>query len=137
MDPILGHETSPQDTNMSLDFTDQGVAATLTTLRTPLETKRKRQTPMYFKTRNIQRVRPGKPQTPTKGPITIEESPKNEEEIRLEEGRVQEATSSIRTTVTYIKRHSTRLETHTYHATSIDPPRSEKSEKQGEEGIQQ
>ena len=67
-DPILGSETSPQDTIMSLDITDQEVAATLATLST------KRQTPMYFRTRKSQRVRKKKPQTPTNNHISIQES---------------------------------------------------------------
>ena len=57
IDPILSHETSPQDTSISPDITDQEVASTLTTLSTPVKTKIKRRKPMYFRTRKIQRVR--------------------------------------------------------------------------------
>ena len=121
MDPMLGSDTSPQDTNMSPDITYQEVAATLATLRTLVKEKRKRQTPMYFRTRKIQRVRQGKPQTLTKSPISIEESPKKDDEIRIEEGKVQEVTSPVRTLVTYIRRHSSRLASHRHLTTLKDP----------------
>ena len=56
-DPILGSETSPEDTTILADITYQEVDATLTTLSTYFKTKRKRKTPMYFRTRKSQRVR--------------------------------------------------------------------------------
>ena len=121
MDPILGSETSPQDTNMSLEITYQEVASTLATLSTPVKTKMKRQTPMHFRTRKSQRVRQGKPHIPTKTPITIKESPKKDDEIRIEEGQVQEFTSPVRTPVTYIKIPSTSLASHTPHVTPTYP----------------
>lgn len=42
MDPILSHATSPQDTSMSPNSANKEVVATLTTLSTPVKTKRKR-----------------------------------------------------------------------------------------------
>lgn len=40
LDPILGIETSPKDTKMSLEIIDQEVDATLTTLNTPVKKKK-------------------------------------------------------------------------------------------------
>lgn len=62
--------------------------ATLNTLVKP-QKKRQRQTPLYFKTRKSTKIKKGKPQTPTKAPITIEESPSKKEEVDSTERKVK------------------------------------------------
>jgi len=48
--------------------------ATLSTSPQPKE-KRKRETPLYFKARRSVRIKSGRPQPPSKDPITIEDTP--------------------------------------------------------------
>jgi hypothetical protein len=50
------------------------VLATLSTSPKPKE-KRKRETPLYFKARRSVRIKTGRPQPPSKDPITIEDTP--------------------------------------------------------------
>jgi len=63
--------------------TERGATTTLTALISPIKQKgkRQRQTPSYFRTRKSIRIRQGKPQTPTKIPIVIEDSPKQKEKM--------------------------------------------------------
>jgi len=65
---------------------------------------------MYFRTMKSARVKQGRPQTSTNSPITIEGSPNKKEEIGPKEGNIQEVTSPKNTPMTYIRRHSSRLE---------------------------
>ena len=69
---------------------------------------------MYFRTRKIQRLRHGQPHTPTKIPITIQEAPKKDDEMRVEKGKLQDVTSPLRTPVTYLRIQSARLASATY-----------------------
>jgi len=68
---------------VSPEPTEKEEVASLTTLITPLKKKDKRlrKTPLYFRTRKSARIREGKPQTPTKIPIFIEDSPKQKESM--------------------------------------------------------
>jgi len=47
---------------------------------------------MYFRTRKSITIRQGKPQTPTRVPIIIDESPSKKEEIGPNEGKFEEVT---------------------------------------------
>lgn len=55
----------------------------MNSLSTPFNSKGKRQkkAPFYFKTRRSTRIKQGKPQTPTKTEIIVEDSPKEKEKI--------------------------------------------------------
>jgi len=48
---------------------------------------------LYFKTRNITKIRQGQPQPPTKVPTTIDESTSKREEVGPNEGKIEEVTS--------------------------------------------
>lgn len=61
-----GTKNKEESLRVSLEPTDREAAASLTALSTSL----------YFRTRKITTIRQGKPQTPTKTPILIEDSPK-------------------------------------------------------------
>jgi len=84
-------ETSPEihikegkeSPRVSPEPTEKEVAASLTSLSTPIKSTRKRQrkTPLYLKTRRRTRIKQGRPQTPTKTPIIIEDSPKGQEKL--------------------------------------------------------
>lgn len=64
---------------------------------------------MYFRSRKSDRVKQGRPQIPTKNPITIEESQTKKGEIVLEDGNIQDVTSSKNTPMKSIRRHSSML----------------------------
>lgn len=68
---------------MSPEPTEKEAATALTALCTPIKSKgkRQRQIPLYFRTINSTRIRKGRPQTPTKNPIVIEDSPKQKEKV--------------------------------------------------------
>lgn len=94
---------------MSPEPTDREVVAALTTLSTLVKSKGKRQreTPLYFKTRGRTRIKQGIPQTPTKAPIIIEDSPKEQENLVSPETKGEEGTSkkaSPKSPIPYVKR---------------------------------
>ena len=62
---------------VSLEAPEKEATTALTTLSTPVKKKgkRRRQTPLYFRTRKSTRIKQGKPQISTKIPIEIEDSP--------------------------------------------------------------
>lgn len=69
------------------------------------------QAPLYFRTKKSTRIRQGKPQTPTKVPIVIEESPKQYDKMTAliktqEEGYL--AQNSPKYLITYVRRPITR-----------------------------
>ena len=104
-------EESPR---VSLEPTEKEAATSLTTLSTPIKQKgkRQRQTPLYFRTRKSTRIRKGRPQTPTKIPIVIEDSQKQQEKIPLLEKNKGEGSSgqaSPKSPITYVRRPITRL----------------------------
>jgi len=73
--------------------------------------KRKRQTPLYFRTRKSTRIRKGRPQTPTKTPIFIEDLPKQQEKavpLRKNEGEGTSKQASPKSPITYVMRPVTR-----------------------------
>jgi len=49
---------------------------------------------MYFRTKKSIIIRKRKPQTPTRVPIIIYDSPRKKEEIRPSEGNIEEVTPS-------------------------------------------
>lgn len=78
-----GEEDKEESPRVSLEPNEREASTTLTTIITPIikKGKRQRQTPLYFKTSKSTRIRQGKPQTPTKIPIVIQDSPKKQEKI--------------------------------------------------------
>ena len=62
---------------MSSEVPKRKATATITDLSTPVKKngKRRRKTPLYFRTRKITRIKQGKPKISTKIPIEIEDSP--------------------------------------------------------------
>lgn len=98
---------------MSPEPAEKEAATALTELCTPIKQKGKRQrkTPLYFKTRKITRIRHGKPQSPTKVPIFIEDSPKQQEKIApliKTQGEGSLAQISPKSPITYERRPMTR-----------------------------
>lgn len=69
-----GTGNKEESARVSPEATKREAAAALTTFSTPIKQKgkRHRQTPLYFRTRKITRIRQGKPQTSSKLPIVIE-----------------------------------------------------------------
>ena len=73
--------------------------------------KRQRQNPLYFRTRRSTRIKQGRPQTPTKTPIIIEDSPKGQEKLVSPEMKGEYGTSkqaSPMSPITYFRRPVTR-----------------------------
>ena len=105
VDPKLSTNVSPQQTKISPGTIEMEVDVTLDTLSTLLKAKRKILTPMYFNTRKSARVKQGRPQTPTKSPTTIKQSPNKKDERGSDEGNIQEVTSPKKTPMTYTTRN--------------------------------
>jgi len=66
---------------------------------------------MYFITRKSTRIRQGKPQTPARVPIIIDESPKKNEEIGCSEGKIKEVTppkTKTKSPITLVSSPTTR-----------------------------
>ena len=84
---------------MSPEAIEREATISLTALSTPIKQKgkRQRQTPLYFRTRKSIRIIQGKPQTSTKIPIKIEDSP-------TKKGKIPSPKSPI----TYVRRPTTR-----------------------------
>jgi len=84
---------------VSLEPTEREATTSLIALSTLIKKKgkRQRQTPLYFRTRKSTRIRQGKPQTPTKIPIVIENSPKQQDKM-----------PSPKSPITYVRRPMTR-----------------------------
>ena len=72
-----GEEHKEESPRVSLEAPKRELVAALTTLSNPIKQKgkRRRQTPLYFRTRESTRIKQGKPQISTKIPIEIEDSP--------------------------------------------------------------
>jgi len=67
---------------------------------------------MYFKTKKSTRIRKGKPQTHTRVPIIINESPRKKEETGPSEGKIEEVTpprTKNKSPTTPISRPTTRF----------------------------
>jgi len=99
---------------VSREPTKKEVAAALIALSTLVKSKGKRQrkTPLYFKTRKIIGIKQGRPRTPTKIPIIIEDSPKQQEKVvplgkKEEEETLKQA--SPKSPITYVRRPVTKL----------------------------
>jgi len=85
----------------------------LTSLSTPIKSKGKRQrrTPLYLGIRKSTRIRQGRPQTPTKTPIVIEDSLKQQEKavpLRKKEGEGTSKQASPKSPITYVRRPVTK-----------------------------
>ena len=89
-------EESPR---VSPNSIEREVVATHTALSTPIKQKgkRQRQTPLYSRTRKSTRIKLGKPQTSTKIPIEIEDSPTQKDKML-----------SPKSPITYVRRPTTR-----------------------------
>jgi len=94
-----GTENKEELPRVSPEATKREVLAALTALSTPIKQKgkRQRQTPLYFRTRKSTRIRQGKPQTLTKIPIVIEDSPTQKDKM-----------PSPKSPIIYVRRPTTR-----------------------------
>jgi len=105
---------SPEKTYppQGVEYIEQEVATTLPTLGTPVKPKRKKSRPsqMYLGTRNTTKIRQGKPQTPKRVPIIIDESPSKKEEIGPSEVKIDEVTPKTKTksSITLVSRPTTK-----------------------------
>lgn len=93
---------------------EKEVTTTLTSLSTLVKSKGKmqRQTSLYFRTRMSTRIKQGRPQTPTKTPIVIADSPnKQEKEAPLKKNEREGSSKQVspKSSVTYARRPITRL----------------------------
>lgn len=98
---------------MSPEPTEKDEIVSITALSTPVKSKGKRQrkTPLYFRTRKRTWFKQGIPQTPTKIPIIIEDSRKEQEkEVPLEKTEEEETSKqdSPKSPITYVRRPITR-----------------------------
>lgn len=94
-----GTKNKEESPRVSSKATEREATTSLTALSTPIKQKgkRKRQSPLYFRTRKSTRIRQGKPQASTKIPIVIEDSPTQKEKI-----------PSSKSPITYVRRPTTR-----------------------------
>lgn len=92
----MGERISPKNNSppKGIYGTEQEVVATLATLGTLVNTIRKQSRPsqIHFRTKKSTRIRQGNPQTPTRVPIIIDESPSKQEELRPHGGKIKEVT---------------------------------------------
>lgn len=108
-----GVKDKEEPPRVSPEHTEREATTALTSLNTPIKQKgkRQRQTPLYFRTRKSTRIRQGKPQTPTKIPIVIEDSPKQQEKMpppMKKKERRSSAQISPESPITYVKMPVTR-----------------------------
>ena len=95
---IEKEENKEQLARVPPEATKREAIASLTTLSTLVKQKcKRRQAPLYFRTRKSTRIKQGKPQISTKTPIEIEDSPTQRDKM-----------TSPKSPITYIRRPSTR-----------------------------